>query len=224
MSAFRNNYHGFGDASDVGAGKTLTSLEIAAKLIKENNITYSGILVLLPGTRLVDTWKNELDKHTIGFDIIYQDTTSSIGPINRNTILITTMGRMRDHPINHKWLLVIIDECLTVQNKNALWTESAWKQSLMSKYLLMMSATFFRTRFDKLYYMFKNVTNRSTFSKRIFRYDTIRINCFTNTKIKRKWSSNINYFKLDSQSRKEYDMVDRSNLNNEVKFSKLTSI
>jgi len=214
---------GFGDASDVGAGKTLTSLKIATELIKINEYTYSGILVMLPGNKLINTWKTEIEKHTEGFDVKFQEHDANIGPIERNTILVTTMGRMRDHPISHKWLLVIIDECLTVQNKNALQTQEAWMQSLMSKHLVMMSATFFRTRFDKLYYMLKMLQTGLPEQKEYL--NTILLESIVSqvSGIKRKWTSNINYFELDDKSRKEYDTIERSNLNTETKFSKLTS-
>ncbi|XWV24654.1 putative helicase [Tupanvirus deep ocean] len=224
ISGFRNGKFGFGDASDVGAGKTLTSIKIAADLIKENNKTYSGILVLLPGNKLLKTWKDELEKHTEGFDIIFQKNNADIGSIKRNTIVITTMGKMRDHPINHKWLLLIIDECLTVQNRNALWTESAWKQSMMSKHLVMMSATFFRTRFDKLYYMLKML--RTGLPEKREYLDTILSESIVSqvSKVKRKWTSKFNYFELDVQSRKQYDAINRSDLSLELKFAKLSSL
>ena len=223
IAGFKSGHHGFGDSSDVGSGKTLTSLKIAAELIKNNTITYSGILVMLPGNKLIKTWKDELNKHTEGFNIIFQKNSSDIGPIKRNTIVITTMGRMRDHFVNHKWLLVIIDECLTVQNKNALQTESAWKQSLMSKHLVMMSATFFRTRFDKLYYMLKML--QTGLPERREYLETILLESIVSqvSGFKRKWTSKFNHFELDSVSRNEYDIIERSNLSTELKFAKLTS-
>lgn len=223
VSGFRKGYHGFGDASGVGSGKTLTSLKIAIELIKDNNNTFSGILVLLPGNKLIKTWKEELEKHTKGFDVKFQENNADIGSIQRNTIVITTMGRIRDHPIYHNWLLVIIDECLTVQNKNALWTESAWMQSLMAKHLVMMSATFFRTRFDKLYYMLKML--RTGLPEKREYLETILLESII-SKIPvttRKWSSNFHYFELDISSRKLYDDIDKSNMSNEIKFAKLTS-
>nr|AEX62539.1 putative helicase [Moumouvirus Monve] len=224
MAGFRSGRFGFGDSSDVGAGKTLTSLKIAAELIKENDLTYSGILVLLPGNKLIKTWQDEINKHTSGFNVIYQENDSDIGPIGRNTLVVTTMGRNRDHPINHKWLLVIIDECLTVQNKNALWTESAWRQSMVSKHLVMMSATFFRTRFDKLYYMLKML--RTGLPERREYLDAILLESIVSqiSKIKRKWTSNFNYFTLDEETRKLYDEIDKSNMSLEVKFAKMTSL
>jgi len=224
MGGFKSGRHGFGDASDVGSGKTLTSLKIATEVIKENNKTYSGILVMLPGNKLLKTWDDELTKHTDGFDIKFQENNANIGPIKRNTILVTTMGRMRDHPINHKWLLVIIDECLTVQNKNAFWTQEAWVQSLMSKYLVMMSATFFRTRFDKLYYMLKML--RTGLPEKREYLDTILLESIVSqvSEIERKWTSNFNYFKLDQVSREKYDAINKTDLSTEAKFSKLASL
>jgi hypothetical protein len=224
IGGFQSGRFGFGDCSDVGSGKTLTSLKIAAELIGFNNKTYSGILVMLPGNKLLKTWEDELTKHTVGFDIIFQQNTPDIGPIKRNTIIVTTMARNRDHPINHKWLLVIIDECLTVQNKNALWTENAWKQSMVSKHLVMMSATFFRTRFDKLYYMLKMLKTGLPEKKEYL--DVILLESIVSqvSKIKRKWTSTFNYFNLDPSSRKQYDAIERSDLSLELKFAKLSSL
>lgn len=223
IGGFKKGVFGFGDASDVGAGKTLTSLKIASELIGSNDTTFSGILVLLPGNKLLKTWEDELTKHTTDFNVIFQSNTTDIGPINRNTIVISTMGRMRDYPINHKWLLLVIDECLTVQNKNALWTEEAWKQSMVSKHLVMMSATFFRTRFDKLYYMLKML--RTGLPERKEYLDTILLESIVSqvSKIKRKWTSNINYFILDDSSRQLYDEIDQSDISLEAKYAKLSS-
>lgn len=224
INGFNQGRFGFGDASSVGSGKTLTSLKIATELIKTNNTTYSGILVLLPGNKLIKTWEDELKAHTEGFDIIFQKNNGNVGPIKRNTIVVSTMGRNRDHPINHKWLLIIIDECLTVQNKNALWTESAWAQTMMAKHLVMMSATFFRARFDKLYYMLKmlrtGLPEKSEYLDAIL-LETI-VSQIANTN--RKWTSNINYFELDDTTRKQYDDINRSDLSIELKFAKLNSL
>lgn len=223
LAGFKTGRHGFGDSSGIGSGKTLTALKIAAELIGRNNVTYSAILVMLPGNKLIKTWQDELEKHTDGFDIKYQQNNSDIGPINRNTIVVTTMARIRDHPINHRWLLMVIDECLTVQNKNALWTESAWKQSMMSKHLVMMSATFFRTRFDKLYYMLKMLQTGLPEQKEYL--DTILLESIVSQipKNTRKWTSNFNYFELDNELRKEYDKISRTDLSVEAIFSKLMS-
>ena len=220
---FRDGKYGFGEASSVGSGKTLMSLQIAVDLIKSNTMTYSGILVMLPGNNLLKTWSDELEKHTEGFDIVYQENETVSEKIKRNTIVVTTMGRMRDHPVNHKWLLIIIDECLTVQNKNALWTESAWIQSMMSKHLVMMSATFFRTRFDKLYYMLKML--KTGLPERKEYLETILLESIVSqiSKVTRKWSSNFNYFELDKRSRTTYNLLNSSNFKTEIQFAKLNS-
>jgi hypothetical protein len=221
---FRHGRFGCGDASSVGSGKTLKSLVVGRQLMESNNTIYSGILVLLPGNNLIKTWDDELKNHTEGFDVIFQKNNSDVGPINRNTIVISTMGRNRDHPINHKWLLIIIDECLTVQNKNALWTESAWAQSMMTKHLIMMSATFFRARFDKLYYMLKmlrtGLPEKSEYLDVILLESIVSQMAITN----RKWTSNINYFELDPTTRTQYDVINRSDLSLELKFAKLNSL
>ena len=223
MVGFNKGCHGRGDASDVGSGKTLTSIGVAVELINAHDPIYSGILVMLPGNKLIATWKDELNKHTSGFDIKFQQNNADIGPIKQNTIVITTMGKMRDHPISHHWLLVIIDECLSVQNKNALQTEEAWKQSMLSKHLLLMSATFFRTRFDKLYYMLKMLQTGLPENKEYL--DCILLETIVSkvANLKRNWTSNINYFELDSISRKEYDKIASKDISVEAKYSKLNS-
>ncbi len=42
--------------------------------------------------------------------------------IEANSIIITTLARNREHPIMNSWILVVIDECLSVQNRGALQT------------------------------------------------------------------------------------------------------
>jgi hypothetical protein len=152
---------GFGDASHVGAGKTLTALSVAVELMREtaNDLgdRHSAAVVLLPNKQLIATWEEEIRLHTQGLKPIRQESDGKLSaPLTRHSVVLTTLGRMRDKPISHPWLLVVIDECLTVQNKNALQTEEAWRQVVCSRFgVLMMSATFFRSRFDKLYYMLK---------------------------------------------------------------------
>jgi hypothetical protein len=223
VADFNKGFHGRGDSSDVGSGKTLTSLAVAVELIKTNNSIYSGILIMLPGAKLIKTWEQEIAKHTTNFDIKYQTNTANVGKINNNTIVVTTMGKIRDHPVQHHWLLVVIDECLTVQNKSALQTEEAWRQSLMSKHLLLMSATFFRTRFDKLYYMLKMLQTGLPETKDYL--DTILSESIVSKQsmTKRKWRSNINYFELDDMSRKEYENINQKDISVEAKYSKLNS-
>jgi hypothetical protein len=222
ISGFMNGYRGYGDASDVGSGKTLTSLTIASNIISANNSIFRGVLVLLPNNKLINTWKLEIKKHTNNFDTIIYNGKNNFN-IKRNTIVISTMSKMRDHPLYNKWLLVIIDECLSVQNKNALQTEEAWKQSLCSKYLLMMSATFFRTKFDKLYYMLKML--KTGLPERKEYLDTILLESIVcqMSKIKRNWISNINYFTLPENEMLNYENIASLDISIDKKFSKLSS-
>ena len=220
---FSQGKKGYGDASNVGAGKTLTALEIAAKMMSEDEEIYSGVLVLLPGNKLIQTWKDEIEKHTEGFDVRFH--VKEVKDIRRNTLVVSTMGRMRDHPVDHNWLLVVIDECLTVQNRAALWTESAWKQSTMAMHLVMMSATFFRTRFDKLYYMLKMLHTGLPENK--YYLDTILSESIVSqvSNIKLPWTSTIHYLGLDKRTRREYDEIaNNSNLSTEALYSKLMSV
>ena len=92
------NRKGFGDASDVGSGKTLTSLSIFAGLLNfcvdnKLRIPNKGFIVLLPTDKLYDTWKTEITKHTKGFDVIDQKSDGSLtGKIKYNTILSNVMN------------------------------------------------------------------------------------------------------------------------------------
>ena len=54
------------------------------------------------------------------------------------------------------WDFVVIDECLAVQNDVALQCAAAWRQVEMSACgVMMLSATFFRSRFSSLFYMIR---------------------------------------------------------------------
>jgi superfamily II DNA or RNA helicase len=220
----KKGIHGFGDASCVGSGKTLTALAISARLIEMKDKIYSGILILLPCNQLISTWKEEINKHTEGFDLIIQDNSTFFDKIKRNTIVVTTVARIRDHPIFHTWQLVVIDECLSVQNKSSLQAESAWKQSLMSKHLLMMSATFFRARFDKLYYMLKMLQTGLPENKDYL--NTILLESIVSqiSHVNRKWISEFHYFELDDETRKEYQKINNMEVSTEIKFGKLYSL
>lgn len=224
------NKKGYGDASNVGSGKTLSTLNVMAKLLNYNyrkNITnYSGFLVLLPTTKLYDTWKDEIRKHTMGFNIVEQSANGQLsGNITWNTIVITTLGRMRDHPVYNSWICCIIDECLSVQNKDAFQTEEAWRQVLNSQYgVMMMSATFFRSRFDKLFYMIKMLRAGLPESKEYL--DTLlseTIVCNV-TENKRVWNTNINKFKLDDGLRKQYDEILMQDISSEQLYVKLNKL
>ena len=220
---------GFGDASNIGTGKTLTALNLMVYLCKynfDNNITSnSGFLILLPTTKLYKTWKDEITKHTQDFDIIEQNANGSLSKkdIHNNSIIITTLGRMRDHPLCNSWIFVIIDECLSVQNKDAFQTQEACKQILCSQFgVLMMSATFFRSRFDKLFYMIKMLKSGLPEEKEFL--DTILsecIKCNVPKNNKREWQTNINKFKLDINLRKKYDELLNQKISSEQLYIKL---
>lgn len=214
VSGFLNGGRGFGDASGVGTGKTLVALGIMINLYEKskNNslkIPNKGFLVMLPTEMLYETWKDEIKKHTSNLKIVEQFSNGTLSDtIDESTIVITTMGRCRDHPLLYQWLLVVIDECLTVQNKEALQTEEAWRQSSYSYYgVLMLSATFFRARFDKMTYML-NMLN-DTLPKTPEYIDTIlseSIVCNLNEN-ERKWTTNTSYFELTKNQQNTYSQI-----------------
>lgn len=205
---------GFGDASCVGSGKTLTAISVMSDIVSYNNKLnskqYTGFLILLPSSNLYNTWIEEIKKHTTGFDICLQSADGKINKktINQNTIVITTMGRNREHPLVYPWQMVIIDECLTTQNRDSLQSEEAWKQIAVSQYgTLLLSASFFRSRFDKLFYMLKML--KSGFPEKIEYLDTILNECMVCNMVNstRKWITNITKFNLDENIRKQYDKI-----------------
>lgn len=220
-----NNYEGgsfgLGDASDVGSGKTLTALKIASCLIAKQFDHCSGILVLLPSARLITTWIDEIETHTTGFQIV-TDITNHF-TISTRTLVLCTLAKMRDYPLHHNWLLTIIDECLTVQNAATLWTAEAWRQTMVSKHLLMMSATFFRARFDKLYYMIKmfqsQLPETSTY------LDTILSETIVSQISKKKatWQTHTIPLKLRLPSQKIYDQMMSETNDVQIKYAKANS-
>ena len=222
------NKLGFGDASHVGAGKTLTALSLMSKLnilksLKLNE--YNGFLVMVPTEKLYKTWEDEINKHSEGFIISFQESNGNITrEITENSILITTMGRMRDHPIIHPWILTVIDECLTIQNKEALQTEEAWRQVILSKYgVLMMSATFFRSRFDKMFYMLKML--RTGLPETPEYLDTILSETMVCniTSEAHFWTTNVHKYRLSNEQYKIYDNILKDTLSkgNEKTYNKL---
>lgn len=226
------NKKGFGDASDVGSGKTLTAIGAMINILhyhnsckNNSNINNSGFLVMLPSEKLYQTWIDEIKKHTNGFHIIEQQSNGSLTSDTNNnilieTILITTMARCRENPIIHPWLFVIIDECLTVQNKEAQQTEEAWRQSSFSLYgVLMLSATFFRSRFEKMLYMLSmlntGIPEKSDYLDTILSESII---CNLNEK-ERKWITNINFNFLQENDQKKYNTL--VSKYNEIGFEKV---
>eukprot|EP01063_Lacrimia_lanifica_P021430 TRINITY_DN2875_c1_g1_i1.p1 TRINITY_DN2875_c1_g1~~TRINITY_DN2875_c1_g1_i1.p1 ORF type:complete len:2080 (+),score=730.03 TRINITY_DN2875_c1_g1_i1:59-6298(+) len=177
---------GFADASAVGAGKTLTALACcaaAARWLRERGLRRHGCLVLVPNNDLIGEWVQQALLHTSGLHIVAQQHTGylisrgvsaaggrakphpstkrgSVLPskIDADTVVVSTLGRVRDKPFVAQagWDLVVIDECLSVQNDSALQTAEAWRQVAASRCgVLMLSATFFRSRVAKLFYMIR---------------------------------------------------------------------
>jgi len=219
---------GYGDASEVGSGKTLTAISIMKDLleynIKNKIYQYYGFVVLVPTKSLITTWIDEINKHTKNFDKILQAANGKLNnTIKPNSILITTLARMRSHPINHSWQIVVVDECLSVQNRDALQTQEAFRQILCSQFgVIMMSATFFRSRFDKLFYMLKML--RSELPENKDYLDTILSEYIVCHKPKntRNWITNINKVQLSKNYRREYNKILSYDLNAEKLYQMLS--
>jgi superfamily II DNA or RNA helicase len=214
---------GFGDASKVGSGKTLISLALMSKLhntFMKSNTNHKAFLVLVPNIPLISTWITEVNKHTKGFDTILQQSNGTLkrgdekiteSDIKFNSLVISTMGRIRDHPINIPWILMVIDECLSVQNSSSLQTGEAWRQSIASKSVLMLSATFFRSRFDKMLYMLKML--KSDLPETLEYLDTILSeHIIANvSESNRVWKATNSKHVLSKKLRNEYEKIYNSN-------------
>ena len=203
--------HGAGDASDVGAGKTLTALALGSRLIGTEQIQgYRGILVLVPNKSLIESWINEVQKHTDGYDVLVHTAKSKVtaDKVKRNSIVISALNTMRDHPVQNPWILTVIDECLSVQNSSAQWTEEAWKQTLISRHVVLLSATFFRSRYNKLYYMLSML--QSVLPNSIEYLPTIlneRIIVHKELSTGREWHTNTTYIPFPEDIREQYDSI-----------------
>ncbi len=218
---------GFGDASNVGAGKTLTALATCVELFNKSNST-NKFLVLLPTEKLYKTWIDEINKHFVNLNYITQNADGSlVNTYNDNmaNIYITTMGRNREHGIKEDWAFVIVDECLTVQNKEAIQTMEAWKQVINSKFgVLLLSATFFRTRFDKLLYMLKMLDTGLPENKEYLDtilYDSIKVNL---PLTKRTWAETLLKEKPDKKFMENYNKINQMDISNELKYSSLEKL
>eukprot|EP00301_Raphidiophrys_heterophryoidea_P006614 c12652_g1_i4.p1 GENE.c12652_g1_i4~~c12652_g1_i4.p1 ORF type:complete len:1294 (-),score=313.64 c12652_g1_i4:167-4048(-) len=221
------NKRGFGDASHVGAGKTLTALATMAELYPKRE-QYGGFLVLVPNLQLIQTWKDEITKHTKGINVVVQNANGSLtGEVHSNSIVLSSMGRCREHPLLRAWILVVIDECLSVQNKEALQTEEAWRQCLLSKFgVCMLSATFFRSRFDKLFYMLQMLQTPFPCQKEYLDLIlTEHILChLASAENARVWNTTTHKFELSPQQRQDYNRIQqmRNNQNDKDMYVKLT--
>ena len=216
---------GFGDASNVGAGKTLSALSTISELYMYHRQKKVFALILLPTEKLYKTWRDEIAKHFTGsISILEQQANGSLNgkEIDGLNLVITTMGRNREHLLEKKWLFVVIDECLTVQNKEAQQTMSAWIQSIHSTYgVLLLSATFFRTRFDKLLYMLKMLNCQLPETKEYLDTilcDSIKVHLPAS---KREWTEQITKYELTKEQRTAYEGILQSDLSNEMKYVRL---
>lgn len=226
LEAKRQGRHGMGDASSVGAGKTLIALAVAAHLASEQNGKQVGTLVLVPSPALIKTWTDEVKRHTDGFTVVVQQANGKLTrqvPMSSSVLVVSTMGRMRDHPVSNPWKLLVIDECLSVQNSSALQTAEAWRQSTFAGFLLMLSATFFRSRVDKLYYMLKMLRTGLPESKKYL--DAILLESIVSQQPEtgRVWTVHTHYFTASRELLQLHKEVKASLLTDEVKWSKLNS-
>jgi hypothetical protein len=223
---------GHGDASNVGAGKTLTALGVVQSLMAHNyakrHTRNWAALIMVPTEKLYKTWRDQLEQHTRGFLIIEQqangammDVTGKLvtGPVPWNGIVITTMGRAREHPPDTPWTVVVIDECLTIQNRNALQTGEAWRQVATAHYgCLLLSATFFRSRIDKLYFMLKMLQTGIP-EERDFLTAILGECIVCNVPVKEtRWTQNTTRVRLPPALRREYDRLAQMNLTSEKLF------
>jgi hypothetical protein len=133
VSGVKEGRRGHADASAVGAGKTLTALATVVRLAAYMEVSHgkrNGVLVMLPTKALVKEWLLQIATHTSGFQVVEQREDGQLfsltygrsgPPIDGNTIVISTLDRVREHPFKHQaaWDFVAIDECLAVQNADA---------------------------------------------------------------------------------------------------------
>jgi len=130
---------------------------------------------------------------------------------------------MRDHPLDHRWALVVIDECLSIQNRNAMWTQEAWRQSSVSKHLVMLSATFFRKEFDNLYFMLKmlnsGIPEKKEYLDNILQHAIVR----KVPECKREWQERITKVSMPKTARQEYQTIFEMDQDNAHKYSQLVS-
>lgn len=222
------NQRGFGDASSVGSGKTLTALSILETL--DTNI--NNYLILLPNHNLYNTWIDEINKHVENINVSIQESNGKYNQIikssnssSKSHIYLTCMSRNRDHPLMEPIAFVIIDECISVQNKNTKWTIQCYKDVVRSKYgVLMLSATFFKTRYDKLFYLLK-MLDTGIVEKHEY-LDTI-LNTAINANIiisKRKWFISEEKIKLDKKFYKKYNKIKSQELEHNTKYIELKNM
>ena len=186
---------------------------------------FRGILILVPNIRLIQTWIDEVTKHTQGLEVITHSASGKLSnmQISRNSLIITTMGRIRDHPIDNFWTLLIIDECLSVQNKEYCPSDGGSMETINNVLLWYYSpqCNFFKSRFDKMLYMLKMLNVNLPYTREYLDTilnETITCNIIEND---RKWIVNTNKHKLDDDISDGYYAIAKMNLDPEKLYIKL---
>jgi 3-methyladenine DNA glycosylase/8-oxoguanine DNA glycosylase len=212
---------GFADASAVGAGKTLTALACVcsvAQHLASHDIQRHGSLVLVPVNELVSEWVMQAMQHTANLHVIEQRANGKLfspyykrgnPPIDGNSLVISTLARVREHPFaKAAWDFVVIDECLSVQNDTALQTAEAWRQVEASHCgVLMLSATFFRSNYAKLFYMIRMLRSPLPREQRFLTTTLVEhIVCYV-PKNRRSWKLSYEAVPLENKTAKEYEAI-----------------
>eukprot|EP00010_Vexillifera_abyssalis_P002474 CAMPEP_0201549764 /NCGR_PEP_ID=MMETSP0173_2-20130828/6215_1 /ASSEMBLY_ACC=CAM_ASM_000268 /TAXON_ID=218659 /ORGANISM="Vexillifera sp., Strain DIVA3 564/2" /LENGTH=659 /DNA_ID=CAMNT_0047959557 /DNA_START=283 /DNA_END=2259 /DNA_ORIENTATION=+ len=223
---------GFADASAVGSGKTLSSLAAAIHLLRllphpsTSSSPVGAVLVLLPTIALINEWKKQIDTHTVGFHVVTQASNGKLsGRITPFSILLTTLGRCRDHPLYREWAFVIIDECLSVQNSSALQTAEAWCQVASSSFgVLMLSATFFRSRFRSLFYMLRMLNTGLPLEQRFLNAILKNSIAVAVPENDRTWTVHKVPIDLDDVLKTRYDAIRSGNQSAKLIYAKLKKL
>ena len=183
-------------------------------------------MILLPNTNLYTTWYDEIKKHITNINLYIQEAngiyTHKIKSTGSSNIFITTMSRNRDKPLLLNINFVIVDECISVQNKNAKWTVQCYKDVVKSKYgVLLLSATFFKTRYDKLFYLLKilgtNIPEQAQYLDTILN-TAINANIITS---KRLWITNINKHQASDKFYHSYNNIKNTITDKNTKYIEL---
>ncbi|CAK9105775.1 Putative helicase L115 [Durusdinium trenchii] len=158
------------DASSLGAGKTLVAISCSLFLAAQHN--GGDVLVLVPSSSLMDSWRQQIEQHTQGVLVQMQQENGVLREVRQIekskkrghegthghsvTFIITTYARAMRHPFSCTWLLVIADECLALQNTDSLQCAASWR--LVSRALYgghFISGTMFRKHYSDLLDMLK---------------------------------------------------------------------
>ncbi|CAE8591833.1 unnamed protein product [Polarella glacialis] len=170
--------HGSLDASSLGAGKTLVALRFCLALAEAHG--GGRFLVLVHTASLMEGWRQQVTEHLEGVDLQMQQENGCLRTVllHRNSsggssskrlarhsaekeagrvnIIVTTYSRAARHPFSCSWLLVVADECLSLQNTETLQSAAAWRLVTRSLYGgHFISGTMFRRHYNDLLDMMK---------------------------------------------------------------------